>query len=56
MNEPPRAGIWLGGLKWTISDLTAKKKVILAGLGWGGLPACPNIPSKQKAEPSLARP
>ncbi|SNZ19329.1 LysR family transcriptional regulator [Cohaesibacter gelatinilyticus] len=27
-----------GGLKWTVSDLTAKKKVILAGLGWGGLP------------------
>lgn len=27
-----------GGLKWTVSDLAAKKKVILAGLGWGGLP------------------
>lgn len=27
-----------GGLKWTVSDLEAKKKVILAGLGWGGLP------------------
>ncbi|MEW2915815.1 LysR family transcriptional regulator [Ruegeria sp. ANG10] len=27
-----------GGLKWTVSDLTAKRKVILAGLGWGGLP------------------
>ncbi len=27
-----------GGLKWTVSDLTAKKKVILASLGWGGLP------------------
>ncbi|CUJ87736.1 CysJI operon transcriptional activator [Ruegeria denitrificans] len=27
-----------GSLKWTVSDLAAKKKVILAGLGWGGLP------------------
>jgi DNA-binding transcriptional LysR family regulator len=27
-----------GGLKWTVSDLAAKKQVILAGLGWGGLP------------------
>ena len=27
-----------GGLKWTVSDLAAKKKVIRAGLGWGGLP------------------
>ncbi|MEP2717315.1 LysR family transcriptional regulator [Pseudophaeobacter sp.] len=27
-----------GGRKWTVSDLSAKKKVILAGLGWGGLP------------------
>ncbi|KIC07649.1 LysR family transcriptional regulator [Leisingera sp. ANG-M1] len=27
-----------GGFKWTVSDLSAKKKVILAGLGWGGLP------------------
>ncbi|WP_065317506.1 LysR substrate-binding domain-containing protein [Tritonibacter mobilis] len=27
-----------GGLKWTVSDLATKKQVILAGLGWGGLP------------------
>ncbi|MBW4707443.1 LysR family transcriptional regulator [Roseobacter sp. YSTF-M11] len=27
-----------GGLRWTVSDFTAKKQVILAGLGWGGLP------------------
>lgn len=27
-----------GGRKWTVSDLSAKKKVIVAGLGWGGLP------------------
>ncbi|MCG8493861.1 MAG: LysR family transcriptional regulator [Sneathiellales bacterium] len=27
-----------GGKKWTVSDFAAKKDVILAGLGWGGLP------------------
>jgi DNA-binding transcriptional LysR family regulator len=27
-----------GGLKWTVSDFAAKKQVILAGFGWGGLP------------------
>jgi len=31
-------GLLPGGLKWTVSDLAAKKQVILAGLGWGGLP------------------
>lgn len=27
-----------GGKKWTVSDFAAKKEVILAGLGWGGIP------------------
>ena len=27
-----------GGRKWTVSDLSAKKKVIVSGLGWGGMP------------------
>jgi DNA-binding transcriptional LysR family regulator len=27
-----------GGRKWTVSDFAAKKQVILAGQGWGGLP------------------
>lgn len=27
-----------GGRKWTVSGLEAKKKVLMAGLGWGGLP------------------
>ena len=27
-----------GGRRWTVSDFQAKKQVILAGLGWGGLP------------------
>lgn len=27
-----------GGRKWTVSDFHAKRQVILAGQGWGGLP------------------
>ena len=27
-----------GGQRWTVSDFQTKKSVILAGLGWGGLP------------------
>lgn len=26
------------GLRWTVSDFAAKKEIILAGMGWGGLP------------------
>ena len=27
-----------GGLRWTVSDFAAKKEVLLANLGWGGIP------------------
>lgn len=27
-----------GGQRWTVSDFATKKSVIMAGLGWGGLP------------------
>lgn len=27
-----------GGLRWTVSDFAAKKAIILARMGWGGLP------------------
>jgi DNA-binding transcriptional LysR family regulator len=27
-----------GGLRWTVSDFTAKKEILLAKLGWGGIP------------------
>jgi len=27
-----------GGLRWTVSDFIAKKEVLLAKLGWGGIP------------------
>jgi len=26
------------GLRWTVSDFTAKKEILLAGMGWGGMP------------------
>ena len=27
-----------GGLRWTVTDVAAKKELIAAGMGWGGLP------------------
>lgn len=27
-----------GGLRWTVSDFATKKAILLAGMGWGGLP------------------
>lgn len=27
-----------GGLRWTVSDFTAKKEIMLAKMGWGGIP------------------
>ena len=30
--------VLLGGLRWTVTDVAAKKELILAGMGWGGLP------------------
>jgi DNA-binding transcriptional LysR family regulator len=27
-----------GGLRWTVSDFAAKKQIVLAGMGWGGIP------------------
>lgn len=31
-------GILEGGRKWTVNDILTKKEIIIAGLGWGGLP------------------
>lgn len=30
--------VLVGGLHWTVTDIAAKKELILAGMGWGGLP------------------
>jgi DNA-binding transcriptional LysR family regulator len=27
-----------GGLRWSVTDVAAKKEIIAAGMGWGGLP------------------
>ena len=27
-----------GGLRWNVTDVAAKKEIICAGMGWGGLP------------------
>jgi DNA-binding transcriptional LysR family regulator len=27
-----------GGVRWTVTDVAAKKEIIAAGMGWGGLP------------------
>ncbi|NOU31801.1 MAG: LysR family transcriptional regulator [Polyangiaceae bacterium] len=37
--EPaPPINVVEGGLRWTVTDVTAKLQIIEAGLGWGGLP------------------
>jgi DNA-binding transcriptional LysR family regulator len=36
--DAPSINVLEGGLRWTVTDVTAKKEVVLAGLGWGGLP------------------
>jgi DNA-binding transcriptional LysR family regulator len=39
-NDPasPSLNVIEGGLRWTVTDVAAKREVILAGMGWGGLP------------------
>ncbi|WP_437970143.1 LysR family transcriptional regulator [Sorangium sp. So ce260] len=34
----PSLNVLQGGLRWTVTDVAAKKEIILAGMGWGGLP------------------
>lgn len=31
-------GLLPGGLRWTVSDFATKKEILLANMGWGGLP------------------
>ena len=35
----PSINVIDGALRWNVSDLAAKKEIIVAGMGWGGLPA-----------------
>ncbi len=34
----PNINVRDGGVRWGVGDLHAKKEIILAGMGWGGLP------------------
>ena len=36
--DSPSLNVLEGGLRWSVTDVAAKKDVILAGMGWGGLP------------------
>jgi DNA-binding transcriptional LysR family regulator len=39
-NDPasPSLNVLEGGVRWSVTDVTAKRDVILAAMGWGGLP------------------
>lgn len=37
-SDAPSLNVLEGGLRWSVTDVTAKKDIILAGMGWGGLP------------------
>ena len=36
--DAPSSNVLEGGLRWTVTDVDAKKEIILAGMGWAGLP------------------
>lgn len=36
--DGPSLNVLDGGLRWSVTDVAAKKDMILAGMGWGGLP------------------
>jgi DNA-binding transcriptional LysR family regulator len=35
---PASLNVLAGGLRWSVTDVAAKKEIIAAGMGWGGLP------------------
>lgn len=37
-NLGPSINVLEAGLRWNVTDVAAKKEIILAGMGWGGLP------------------
>jgi DNA-binding transcriptional LysR family regulator len=44
----PTLNVLEGGLRWTVTDVTAKLQIIEAGLGWGGLPEHVVAPALKK--------
>jgi DNA-binding transcriptional LysR family regulator len=49
----PALNVLEGGLRWTVTDIAAKKELILAGMGWGGLPE--HVVADELADRTLAR-
>jgi len=47
----PSLNVLEGGLRWTVTDVTAKKDLIAAGMGWGGLPA--HVVARELADGTL---
>lgn len=46
----PSLNVLAGGVRWSVTDIAAKKELILAGMGWGGLPehvVAPEIASRE---------
>jgi DNA-binding transcriptional LysR family regulator len=37
-DESPSLNVLEGGLRWSVTDVAAKREVICTGMGWGGLP------------------
>jgi DNA-binding transcriptional LysR family regulator len=37
-SDSPSLNVLEGGLRWSVTDVAAKRDIILAGMGWGGLP------------------
>lgn len=53
LGEPSASlNVLVGGLRWTVTDVAAKKDLITAGMGWGGLPE--HVVADELASGSLA--
>lgn len=51
--DAPSLNVLDGGLRWSVTDVSAKRDVILAGMGWGGLPE--HVVARDLAAGRLAR-
>jgi DNA-binding transcriptional LysR family regulator len=51
--ETASVNVLVGGLHWTVTDVAAKKEIISAGMGWGGLPE--HVVARDLARGALVR-
>jgi DNA-binding transcriptional LysR family regulator len=51
--ETASVNVLAGGRHWTVTDVAAKKEIIAAGMGWGGLPE--HVVARDLARGSLVR-